>query len=112
VPVDLAAREEIGECQLLEGGAAPVGRDAVARIGELKERSRSDIVQYGFGELSYGLMHAGLLDELRLWIHPFLVGRAATDDLLFRPGAPSLFGYADSTVLKSGIVILRYVAAG
>jgi dihydrofolate reductase len=88
-----------------------LAQDAVTRIGELKQRSRGDIVQYGFGELSYGLMNAGLLDELRLWIHPFFVGRAGTEDLLFRPGAPSMFDYADSTVLKSGTVILRYVAA-
>jgi hypothetical protein len=35
-------------------------------------------------------MHAGLLDELRLWMHPFFVGRAATDDLLFRAWPPRL----------------------
>ncbi len=84
--------------------------DAVARIAELKQQAGGDIVQYGFGELSYALMAQGLLDELRLWLHPFFVGAASADDLLFRRGGPALFDHAGSTVLESGVVILRYLA--
>jgi len=82
--------------------------DPVQRIAELKEQDGLGIVQYGFGQLTYGLMAAGLLDELHLWVHPFFVGRASTDDLLFRPGDPMLFEHTDTTALDSGIVILRY----
>ncbi|HEY7592013.1 MAG TPA: dihydrofolate reductase family protein [Actinophytocola sp.] len=84
--------------------------DAVKRIAALKEQPGGDIVQYGFGELSYALMAEGLVDELRLWVHPFFVGEATTDDLLFRPGRPALFDLADSSVLESGVIVVRYTA--
>jgi riboflavin biosynthesis pyrimidine reductase len=51
---------------------------------------------------------AGLLDELRLWVHPFFVGTGTADELLFRPGSAGRFALADSTTLESGVVILTY----
>jgi dihydrofolate reductase len=84
--------------------------DAVAAIAALKDQPGGDLVQYGFGSLSYALLQAGLLDELRLWIHPFFVGEATSNDVLFRPGGPAAFEFADSTALASGVVILRYLA--
>ncbi len=86
-----------------------VENDAINRIAALKKEG-GDLVQYGFGPLTYGLLEAGLVDELRMWIHPFLVGQATTDDLLFRPTAPVQFQVADMTRLSSGVVILRYTA--
>jgi dihydrofolate reductase len=86
-----------------------LAEDPVGRIRELKDQPGQDILQYGFGRLAYALMGAGLLDELRLWLHPFFVGRASTDDLLFRAGEPAMFDLAESTALQSGVVILRYV---
>ena len=88
-----------------------IAEDAINRIAELKHDSGGDLVQYGFGSLAYGLLEAGLVDELRWWVHPFFVGAATTDDLLFRPAAPATFGLADVTRLSSGIVILRYTAS-
>jgi dihydrofolate reductase len=84
--------------------------DAVNRIAELKKEDGGDLIQYGFGSLTYSLMNAGLVDELRMWIHPFFVGQATTDDLLFRPTAPAAFRIADVNKLGSGVVILRYTA--
>jgi dihydrofolate reductase len=85
-------------------------KDAVASIAALKDEPGGDLVQYGFGSLSYALLNAGLLDELRLWIHPFFVGEATANDLLFRPGGPAAFDFAEATPLASGVVILRYLA--
>ncbi|HEY6501414.1 MAG TPA: dihydrofolate reductase family protein, partial [Streptosporangiaceae bacterium] len=79
--------------------------DAIRR---LKEQPGQDIVQYGFGQLSYALLEHGLLDELRLWVHPLFVGRAAADDLMFRPAATAQLELADSLALNTGIVILTY----
>ncbi len=87
-----------------------IAEDAVSRIAALRQESAGDIVQYGFGELSYALMAEGLLDELRLWLHPFFVGDASADDLLFRPGRTALFDLAGSTVLESGVIVARYAA--
>ena len=55
-------------------------------------------------------MAAGLLDELRLWVHPFFVGSGTAGDLLYRSGSSGGFELADSLTLDSGIVILSYRA--
>jgi dihydrofolate reductase len=80
--------------------------DPVAAIAGLKEAPGKDIVQYGFGPLSHELLEHGLLDELRLWIHPLFVGRAEPSELLFRRSAGARFDLVDTTTLENGIVIL------
>jgi dihydrofolate reductase len=90
--------------------AVVIDHDPIEAIRELKEQPGSDIVQYGFGRLAHDLMAAGLLDELRLWVHPFFVGSGTAADLLYRPGSSGSFDLADSLSLDSGIVILTYRA--
>lgn len=85
-----------------------IGRDAVDEIEARKDGADGDILQYGFGELSYALLERGLIDELRLWMHPFFVGQATAEDLLFRPASQAVFNLADTTPLASGIVVLTY----
>ena len=85
-----------------------ISGDVAARIRQLKEEPGQDIVQYGFGAVSTLLMEHGLLDELRLWIHPLFVGKGNSDDVLFPKGPPTQFVLTDSTILKSGMVILSY----
>jgi dihydrofolate reductase len=46
-----------------------LGGDLISEVRELKAQPGRDIVQYGFGSVSYALLEHGLLDELRLWIH-------------------------------------------
>ena len=58
--------------------------------------------------LSYALLEHGLLDELRLWVHPLFVGQAAPADLLFRPSATAHLELAGTLTLNTGIVILTY----
>jgi dihydrofolate reductase len=82
--------------------------DAIAEIRRLKERPGLDIVQYGFGQLSYALLEHGLLDELRLWVHPLLFGQATTSDLLFKPSATAQLELAGTLALNTGTVILTY----
>lgn len=65
-------------------------------------------MQYGFGRLSHALTAAGLLDELRLWVHPFFVGTGTTDDLLYRAGSSGRSDVVDANALDNGIVILTY----
>ncbi len=88
-----------------------IDHDPIDSIRELKRQPGADIVQYGFGPLSQALMAEGMLDELRLWVHPFFVGTGSTDDLLYRPGSSGGFDLADTTTLDSGIVILTYHAS-
>jgi dihydrofolate reductase len=86
-----------------------IAEDLIGEIGRRK-RDGGDIVQYGFGAVTRALLDAGLLDELRLWVHPFMIGRGDTGDLLFRDGTAAQFELADVTRLASGIVILTYSA--
>jgi dihydrofolate reductase len=84
--------------------------DPVEEIGRLKEQPGKDMVQYGFGQLSHALMEHGLLDELRLWVHPFFVGSGGPEALIYRDAPFARFELRDTSTLKSGIVILSYAA--
>jgi dihydrofolate reductase len=88
-----------------------ISGDVVGEVARLKQQPGQDIVQYGFGETTFALMAAGLLDELRLWVHPFFVGRTGPADLLFRSCDITKFDLVDTITLKSGIVILNYTVA-
>jgi hypothetical protein len=68
-------------------------------------------VQYGFDALAHDLMANGLLDDLRLWVHPFFVGTGDAGGLLHQPGSTGMFEHTDTTTLDGGIVILGYRAA-
>jgi dihydrofolate reductase len=87
-----------------------IDADPVAEIARLKEESGKDIVQYGFGQLSHAMLEHGLLDELRLWVHPFIIGKGGPDDLLYRDVPTASFQLVDARPLKNGIVILSYSA--
>jgi dihydrofolate reductase len=85
-----------------------IASDPVAELKRLKQEPGRNIVRYGFGRLSFTLMEHGLLDELRLWVHPFFVGSAEPDDLLYRDCPTASFELFDTRPLKSGIAILSY----
>ena len=82
--------------------------DVAAEVTRLKEAPGKDIVQYGFGVVSSLLLEHGLLDELRLWVHPLIVGAGSPSDLLFGAAPAVGFDLTDTTTLSDGIVILSY----
>lgn len=85
-----------------------IANDIVPEIRKLKEQPGQDIVQYGFGTVSTLLMENGLLDELRVWLHPLFVGKGTTDDVLFPKGPPTQFELIDSATFNDGMAILTY----
>jgi len=85
-----------------------INGDVAAEIGRLKDQPGKDIVQYGFGAVSRLLLEHGLLDELRLWVHPLFIGTGEPDDLLFRSTLPATFTLVDTPPLTSGNVVLSY----
>jgi dihydrofolate reductase len=87
-----------------------ISGDPVAEVARLKEQPGQGIVQYGFGQLSYALMENGLIDELRLWVHPFFVGSGGPGDLMYRDSRLTRFDLAETTPLKTGTVVLTYRA--
>jgi len=54
------------------------------------------------------LLEHGLLDELRLWVHPLIVGSGQPSDLLFGAVPATAFELIDTTTLSDGIVVLNY----
>jgi len=74
-----------------------IGGDPVPEIKRLKEAPGKDIVQYGFGQLSFTMLEHGLLDELRLWVYPLLVGSAEPSDLLYRDCSAGTFELVETT---------------
>jgi dihydrofolate reductase len=88
-----------------------IADDVIARIGALKQQPGQDIVQYGFGQLSFALLAHGLLDEVRLWVHPLFVGRGGPGDLLYRDCDLTEFELVGAQPLTSGIVVLSYRAS-
>ncbi len=82
--------------------------NVAAEIARRKSQEGGNIVQYGFGPVTDLLLTNGLLDELRLWVHPFMLGSGNSNDLLFRPERAAHFELADVNPLSSGNVILTY----
>jgi dihydrofolate reductase len=85
-----------------------IGGDVVAAISRLRQAEGNDIVQYGFGQVSRLLLEHGLLDELRLWVHPLILGTGSPSDLLFGEAPAVGFRLADATTLDDGTVALSY----
>jgi dihydrofolate reductase len=85
-----------------------ISDDVVEEVRKLKERTDGVIVQYGFGDLSRLLLAEGLLDELKVWLHPVLSGKAAPNDLIYRDLEQTKFRLTDTDVHSSGVVILTY----
>ncbi|GAA3340709.1 dihydrofolate reductase family protein [Amorphoplanes nipponensis] len=80
--------------------------DLVAAVTALKARDGKDILQYGYGSVTAQLVAAGLVDEVRFWIHPVLVGGPGLTAPL-PPAGPS-FELLDTKVMKSGVIIASY----
>ena len=86
---------------LLEGGAT----DAVA---SLKAELPSDRLLYGCGELARTLLAAGLVDELRFWVHPAVWGAGERP---MQSEAQSRLRLLGSEAFDSGVTLLRYAPA-
>ena len=82
--------------------------DLAEAIDKLKREPGDDILQYGYGPVTGTLIEHGLLDELRLWLHPILVGKGALDDLLIGPRAATALRLDDLRRYDSGLLILSY----
>lgn len=82
--------------------------DVVGQIRGLKEQPGQNILQYGFGSVTRLLLENGLLDELRIWLHPVLSGQATTDQLLHRDGAQYRFTHVNTETHSTGLIILTY----
>jgi dihydrofolate reductase len=92
----------------LSGGwenAEAVGSDPVGTVRRLKEQGDDDLMIYGYTKLAGTLLKAGLVDRLKLAVHPVLVGTGAGPFLAGQVGDLQL---AEARVRSSGVVDLTY----
>lgn len=80
--------------------------NVVETIAALKQEPGEGIIMYGTGPVAYALMENGLLDELRLWIHPVIVGNAKPSDLLYRDTSQLEMSLVDTKTFGSGVTVL------
>lgn len=79
-------------------------------IKKLKNSKGADIQVWGSSELVHLLLKNDLADELRLKIHPLILGKGKK---LFDGGAiPAAFTLTESVVTTSGVIIANYRRAG
>ncbi|GAA4601932.1 dihydrofolate reductase family protein [Actinoallomurus liliacearum] len=102
-------RKLVASTTLTEAGwtnAELIGGDAVAAVKELKQRPGGTTAVAGSIRLVRALLEAGLLDELRLLVHPLVVG---TGQRLFPDGtAPVPLELSRSNVFTTGVLDLTY----
>jgi dihydrofolate reductase len=82
--------------------------DVVAEATKLKQQDGNDLVIYGHGLLGRTLLASHLLDELKLWIHPLLVGQG---QLLFLEGEKARLKLLATRTLRTGVLVVSYQAA-
>jgi dihydrofolate reductase len=88
----------------LQWNATLVEGDAADGIARLKNELDVDLFLIGCGELARNLLAAGLVDEVRFWLHPAVWGEGT------RPyeGEKVRLRLLESTSYDSGVTLLRY----
>jgi dihydrofolate reductase len=88
--------------------ATLLGPDIVTAIQDLKAQPGKDLIKYGTSRLDATLLGAGLVDELRVWIMPVVVG---SGQRIFEEVEPSSLrlNLTDVRRLRGGSVVLTYI---
>jgi dihydrofolate reductase len=88
--------------------ATLLGPDIVTAIQDLKAQPGRDLIKYGTSRLDATLWRAGLVDELRVWIMPVVVG---SGQRIFEDVEPSSLRLNLTNVrrLRNGSVVLTYI---
>ena len=97
-----------GSLDEVSWNATLLGPDIVTAIQELKAQPGKDLIKYGNSRLDATLLGAGLVDELRLWIMPVVVG---SGQRIFEDVDASSLKLTLNHVhqLRNGSVVLSYV---
>ena len=83
--------------------------DIAEAVAKLKEGGDGTLLKYGTGPVSQALLEGGQLDELHLWVFPFIAG----DGVRLLPGlATTHLDLAEVTEVGNGVVVLTYTPKG
>jgi dihydrofolate reductase len=89
-----------------DGRATRISGDLAEAVTELKRQPGGNIGVHGSPTLVEALLHADVLDEMRLEVFPVIAG---TGKRLFSEGrAPKRLRLADSHIASNGVAILTY----
>lgn len=85
-------------------------RDRIGEsVAELRQQAGGDIAIFGSGALVSGLLTLGLIDELRLFVHPTVLGRGRPE---FHPMPERVeLQFKSVRCMQSGAVLLTYQRA-
>jgi dihydrofolate reductase len=107
VPINKLPKYVVSQSlQKAEWNNSHILRDVAKDVAALKKTEGGDILVYGSATLAKGLLHHGLVDELRLMVFPVSVGgglRLFDDNRELRK-----FGLKHSRVIDNGVLILEY----
>jgi dihydrofolate reductase len=83
-----------------------IDADLLDYVRSLREEEGAEVGVTGSISVCHQLLEAGLVDEIRLFLHPVVMGGGRQ---LFPDGMPSTdFELAESRPFRSGVVLLRY----
>jgi dihydrofolate reductase len=82
------------------------GDEAVARIGDLRERDGGDMVVMGSPTLARTLLSEGLVDELRLMIEPVILGGGKS--IFPGDGTSCTLELVSTTASSTGVQVCTY----
>lgn len=83
-----------------------ISGDVAGAIADLKRQYDQDIYIHGSGDLANSLIQLGLIDEIRLMVHPIVVGKGRK---FFNDGTSiDALKLVDVTTYDSGVVLLTF----
>ena len=88
------------------GSSAVLSGDPVEEVRRLKDSDDSDVTLAGSITLAHAVLEAGLVDEIRLLLFPFVQSRGKS--LVAEGTAGPQHELIESRALPSGVVLLRY----
>lgn len=83
--------------------------DAVEAVARIKQEGDGTLLKYGTGSFSRALIEGGQLDELHLWVYPFVAGAG---EPLLNGIATTHLELAEVTKVGNGVVVLTYTPKG
>jgi dihydrofolate reductase len=88
--------------------ATIVGTNVAQTIGDLKEGDGGDLIVYGGATTVRGLLEAGLIDELHLFVNPTAIGAGMA---VFPTHARHRFRLVEARQFTCGMAVMHYAPA-
>lgn len=86
-----------------------IAGDVAEEVANMKQQPGQSIVLYGAGPVAHKLLQHGLVDEIRVWVYPLVIGVTEKTKRLFDDASDiPLLNLVETRAFDSGIVVLSY----